>query len=123
MIQGEDIQVRLTMTDGTNPIPPSSLNAYSVVVYYKETNKKTVLATYKSTNTGLFDIVVFNDVAGKIDIFLNRNITAKFPVGRIYAEVFIQETASSEFISSLANNGVNEIFIAEVYSSANGSVL
>ena len=111
------------MTDGTNPIPPSSLNAYSVVVYYKETNKKTVLATYKSTNTGLFDIVVFNDVAGKIDIFLNRNITAKFPVGRIYAEVFIQETASSEFISSLANNGVNEIFIAEVYSSANGSVL
>ena len=123
MIQGEDIQVRLTLTDGTNPIVPSTLNAYSVVIYYLASGKKTVLATFLSTNTGLFDIVVFNDVQGKIDIFLNRNITAKFPLGNIYAEVFIQETASAEFISALANNGVNEILIDEVKTSANPSVL
>lgn len=123
MIQGEDIQVRLTLTDGTNPIPPSTLNAYSVVIYYLASAKKTPLATFLSSNVGLFDIVVFDDALGKIDIFLNRNITARFPFGNIYAEVFIQESASSEFILALANNGVNEILIDEVKTSANPLVL
>lgn len=123
MIQGEDIQIRLTITDGTSPIQPSTLNAYSVVVYYLASGTKTILATYKNTNVGLFDIVVYDDALGKIDIILNRNITARFPEGEIYAEVFIQESASSEFINALANSGVNQILLLSISRAANPTVI
>ncbi|CAB4152582.1 hypothetical protein UFOVP606_17 [uncultured Caudovirales phage] len=123
MIQGEDIQIRLTITDGTTPIQPSTLNAYSVVVYYLASGRKTVLATFLNTNVGLFDIVVYDDALGKIDIILNRNITARFPEGEIYAEVFIQETASSEFINALANSGVSQILLFSISRAANPTVI
>ena len=123
-IQGEDIQVRLTITDGTNPIAPSTLDAYSVSVYYIDAiGDKQNLATYKSSNTGLYDIVVFSDVDGQIDIIVNRELTKTITSGKLYAEVFIKETATSEFIASKSVNGVNAIFLCNFYTSANSSAL
>jgi hypothetical protein len=123
-IQGEDIQVRLTLTDGTSPIAPSTLDAYSVSVYYlNEFNDKINLATYKSSNTGLYDIVVFSDVNGEIDIIINRELTKTITSGKLYAEVFTRTTATSEFISSKSINGVNAVFICDFYTSSNSSAL
>lgn len=123
-IQGEDIQVRLTLTDGTSAIAPSTLDAYSVNVYYLDSfGVKQNLATYKSTNTGLYDIVVFSDALGKIDIIINRELTKTITGSKLYAEVFIKETASSEFILSKSVNGTSSIFICDFYTSANSSAI
>jgi hypothetical protein len=123
-LQGEDIQVRLTLTDGTNLIQPSTLDAYSVNVYYLDHfGAKQNLATYKSTNTGLYDIVVFSDSLGKIDIIINRELTKTITGSKLYAEVFIKETASSEFILSKSVNGTSEIFICNFVLSSNSSAV
>lgn len=123
-IQGEDIKVRLTLTDGTSPILPSTLNAYSVSVYYIDAfGDKQNLATYKSSNTGLYDIVVFSDADGEIDIIINRELTKTITSGKLYAEVFTKATATSEYIASFSVNGVNAIFICDFYTSANSSAL
>lgn len=123
-LQGEDIQVRLTLTDGTNAIPPSTLDAYSVNVYYLDAfGVKQNLATYKSTNTGLYDIVVFSDALGKIDIIINRELTKTITGSKLYAEVFIKETASSEFILSKSVNGTSAIFLCDFVLSSNSSAI
>lgn len=123
-LQGEDIQVRLTLTDGTSAIPPSTLDAYSVNVYYLDAfGVKQNLATYKSTNTGLYDIVVFSDALGKIDIIINRELTKTITGSKLYAEVFIKETASSEFILSKSVNGTSAIFLCDFVLSSNSSAI
>lgn len=124
MIQGEDIQVRFTLTSGGVAIQPSTLDAYSVNVYYLDAfGVKVNLATYKSTNTGLYDIVVFNNTLGKIDIIINRELTRTITGNKIYAEVFIRATASSEFILSKSVNGQSSIFICDFFTSANSSAV
>lgn len=123
MIQGEDIKVRFTLTNGTVPIVPSTLNAYSISIYYvDEFGVKNLLATYKG-GTGLYDIVVFNNTLGQLDIIINRELTRGLGKCKVYGEVFIQETATSEFISSLSHNGVNEIFLFDFETSANPNPL
>jgi hypothetical protein len=123
MIQGTDAKVRFTLTDGTSPIQPSALYNYAIDVYHLASGKKTQLATFLKSNTGLFSIVVFNDSLGKIDIILNRNLTAKFPIGDIYGEVSIMETATSDFILSKSKNGATAIFIDTVEASANSILI
>jgi hypothetical protein len=122
MIQGEDIKIRLTMTDGTNPIVPSTLFAYAVVVYFLATGKKTQIAKYESGTTGAYGIDVFNDVLGKIDIILNRELTPKIPVGIVYGEVWIKETASAEYLLSKSKKGVSSVLLFEMDASANANV-
>lgn len=124
-IQGEDIQVRFNLTtDGTTPILPSTLNAYAINVYYlNEFGDKSLLATYKSTNTGLYDIVVFNNTLGQVDIIINRELTKTISKGKVYGEVFAQSTASSEFILSLSRSGASSIYLFDIDTSANYSAL
>lgn len=124
MIQGEDIQVRFTLTNGTTPILPSTLNAYAINVYYiDEFGVKQNLATYKNGSTGLYDIVVFNNTLGQVDIIINRELTKQITKGKVYGEVFIQSTASAEFILSLSRNGVSSIYLFDFETSANSSAL
>jgi hypothetical protein len=123
-IQGEDIQVRFTLTNGTAPIAPSTLNAYSINIYYIDSfGVKTNIATYKSVNTGLYDIIVFDDTNGKVDIIINREQTKVMTSGKIYGEVFIKVTSTSEFILSKTVNGVSSIFICDFYTSSNSSAV
>ena len=118
MIQSEDIKIRLTLTDGTSAILPSSLDSYSVVVYYIASGKKTVIATFSSEESGLYGITVYDNAAGKIDVVLNRDVTAKIPPSKVYAEVFIKETASAEYISNLAKNGASDIHLFDIEAAA-----
>lgn len=123
-IQGEDIQVRFTLTDGVSAIPPSTLNAYSINVYYTDPlGVKQNISTYKSSNTGLYDIIVFNDATGKVDIIINRELTKTISKAKVYAEVYIQETASAEFILSKSVNGVGAIYLFDMETSSNSSAI
>lgn len=123
-VQGEDIKVRFTLTDGTTAIAPSTLDAYSINVYYVDAaGIKTNIATYKSTTTGLYDIVVFNDAAGKIDIIINREQTKLIGKGKVYGEVFIKETATSEYILSKSVNGATAIYLFDMETSSNSSAI
>ena len=123
-IQGEDIQVRFTITNGTTAIAPSTLDSYAINVYYIDSfGNKVNLATYKSSNTGLYDIVVFSDVLGKVDIIINRELTKTITSGKLYGEVFTKATSTSEFIASKTVNGTTEIFICDFLTSSNSSAL
>lgn len=123
-IQGEDIQVRFTLTDGTNPIPPSTLNAYSINVYYVDAlGVKIPISTYKSTNTTLYNIVVFSDAAGQVDIIINRELTKTIGSGKVYAEVYTKATASAQYILSKSVNGTGSIYLFDMETSSNSSAV
>lgn len=124
MIQGTDIKVRFTITDGTNAIPPSTLDAYAINIYYfNEFGDKVNVATYKSTNTTFYDIVVYNDATGKVDIVINRELTKTIKKGIVYGEVFIKETSTSEFIAAKSVNGVSSINLFTMETSSNVEAL
>lgn len=120
MVQNNDIKVRATLTDGTNPYVISALNNYELYVYSVSGNNKKLLASYKKSNTGIYSILVFNDALGKIDIVINRQLTRYLPNGTsLYLESRVRVTAGSEFISSIQNIGSNGILITTLNSSAN----
>lgn len=123
MIQNSDIKVRLTLTDGTNPYTISALNAYEVYAYHVYNGVKTLFATYKNTNTGIYGIVVNDSANGKIDIVLNREKTRTLAEGKIYLEVRVQLSVGSEFIASKQNVGATGIEIDTNYISANPNSL
>ena len=124
MVQNNDIKVRATLTDGTNPYTISALNNYELYVYSVFINDKKLIATYKMGNTGVYGITIFDDVNGKVDFVINREMTRKLPDGtKLYLETRVQITAGSEFISSLQNLGANGVLIDTIISSANSSSL
>lgn len=125
MIQNNDIKVRLTLQDSTpTPYVISNLNDYEVYIYNKPTGEnKKLLATYRKNDTGAFAIITYDDINGKIDIVINRQLTRGIIDGKLYAEVRVQLNAGSEFISSLQNIGANGILIDTLYTSANPNSL
>lgn len=124
MVQNNDIQVRLTIKDEDGvAFNISALNAYEVYAYYLEGNVKKLFATYKNSNTGLYDITVIDAANGIIEIILNREKTRTLTTGKIYLETRIRITASSAFISSLQNLGATGIEIDINETSANPNSL
>lgn len=124
MIQNNDIQVRLTIKDEDGvAFNISALNAYEVYAYYLEGNVKKLFATYKNSNTGLYDITVIDAANGIIEIILNREKTRTLTTGKIYLETRIRITASSAFISSLQNLGATGIEVDINETSANPNSL
>lgn len=119
IVQGQDVKVRMTMTDGTNPIKPSDLDAYAVSVYYLASGVKKQLAKFESTVSGAYGIDVFDDDDGKIDFIVNREITPKIPAGEVYGELWIKETATSEYILSKSKSGVSGVLLFEMTAAAN----
>ena len=119
MVQNNDIKVRLTLTDGTNAYTISALSDYEVYLYSLLGKDKTLLGTYKKSNTGVYGIDVYDDAAGQIDIVVNREMTRNAPTGKLYAEVRIRISAGSEFISSLQNLGSTGVEIDTILASAN----
>jgi hypothetical protein len=124
VIQNTDTTVRFTLKDSAGvAIAISSLSAYEIYVYRIFNNQKIIVASYKDSNTGIYDIVVNDGPNGKIDIILNREITSKTEPSKLYAEVRIRKTATSAFISSLQNLGEEGMLIGELKSTINSNSL
>lgn len=124
MIQNNDIQVRITLTDDIAvPFVISALNALEFYAYRMDGVKKIEIATYKKSNTGIYGITTVDDANGIVDIVLNREKTRELPTGQVYLETRIQLTATSEFISSLQNLGANGTAVDINNTSANPNSL
>lgn len=124
MIQNNDIQVRITLTDDIAvPFVISALNALEFYAYRMDGVKKIEIATYKKSNTGIYGITTVDDANGIVDIVLNREKTRELPMGQVYLETRIQLTATSEFISSLQNLGANGTAVDINNTSANPNSL
>lgn len=124
MVQNNDIQVRITIKDEAGvAYNISALNACEVYAYRLSGNEKVLIATYKISNTGLYDITVIDAANGIIEIILNREKTRTIPDGKVYLETRIRITATSAFISSLQNLGATGIEIDTNATSANPNSL
>lgn len=121
MIQNNDITLRITVTDdGGTPFTISALNALEFYVYRNENNKKILIATFKSTNTGIYGITTITDNAGLVEIVLGREKTREIPANaKIYVETRLQLSASAEYKDSLENLGGAGVEIDLSQSSAN----
>jgi hypothetical protein len=124
MVQNNDIQVRITLKDEDGvAFTISALNALEFYAYRLDNNQKVLIATYKKSNTGVYGITTITDGSGIVEIILNREKTRNLPNGIVYLETRIQLSASSEFISSLQNLGVNGTQIDTTTTSANPNSL
>lgn len=124
MIQNNDIQIRITLTDDTGmAFVISALNALELYAYRLDGVKKIEIATFKKSNTGIYGITTVNDANGIVDIILNREKTRELPSTIVYIEPRIQLTATSDFINSLQNLGASGIKIDLNETSANPNSL
>lgn len=71
------------------------------------------------SNTGIYGITTITDASGIVEIVINREKTRDIPNQKLYLETRIRLTASSAFINSLQNLGVNETEIDLNKTSAN----
>ncbi len=124
IVQNTDTVIRITLKDSTGTaIDISTLSAYEVYLYQIVNNVKVKVAYFKSSNTGIYDVIVNDAPNGKIDVILNREVSINTPPGTVYAETRIRQTATSTFISSVENLGVNGIEVGEIVSTANATSL
>lgn len=124
MIQNDDIQARVTITDSAGtPITISALNALEIYLYELVKGEKALRATYKKGNTGLYGITTVTDASGIVDIFINRQLTRTLITGKLYLETKVQLTASSSFISNLQNIGSVGQEIDTIEKTANPNTL
>jgi len=124
MIQNDDIQARVTITDNSgNPIVISSLNALEIYIYELIKGEKSLKATYKKGNAGLYKITTYDDANGVVDIIINRQMTRTLTTGKLYLETKAQFNATSDFISSLQNIGSTGVEIDLVEKTANANSL
>ncbi len=123
IVQNSDLKVRFTLTDGTNPYVISALNDYEIYTYVLSGKEKTLIATYKKSNTGKYGIAVYDPVTGKVDIVVHRQDTKNAPSGKLYAEVRIRVTTDSAYVSSVQNLGETGIELGTVELTANKTSL
>lgn len=124
MIQNDDIQARITITDSAGtPLTISALNALEIYLYELVKGLKVLKATYKKGNTGLYTITTVTDASGIVDIFINRQLTRTLSTGKLYLETKVRLTASASFISSLQNIGSTGVEIDTVEMTANNNTL
>lgn len=120
MVQNSDIKVRFTLTDGTNAYNISALNDYEVYIYTLTALKeKTLIATYKKSNAGKYGITVDDAPNGKIIVTVHRQDTINAAPGKLYAEIRLRLTATSEFVSSVQNVGATGIEVTTLDKTAN----
>lgn len=123
MVQNDDIKVRLTLTDGINPYTISALNALEVYVYVIDGANKKLVSTHKLNAGGLYNIAIDDDPSGKVTFVIQRQDTVEIKIGKLYAEVRLRLSASSEYISSVRNIGSTGIYITTIDQTANPNSL
>jgi hypothetical protein len=100
-------------------MPISSLHDYQVYLYAVVGFKKKLLFTYGKNLTGKNAISVSGTPNNEISVVINRELTRLEGAVRYFLELKVQVDATSDFINSKANSGVNEIDLFPVKSSAN----
>lgn len=123
MVQNNDIQIRFTLVDITNTAYIiDDLANVEIYVYQLENNNKLLKATFKKSNTGIYNIAVADSANGVVSFIINRELSRQFSVGKVYAEVRIGITGGS-WIALRQNAGTTSNELFEVYSTANPNSL
>lgn len=99
----------------------STINDYRISVYKKVNNTKTNLFTYQKTPVGTDKPIILVD-STTIGFVVDRVQTVSL-LGKIYAELEVQLTADSAYISSFKNSGNDGYEIANIVQSANTTIL
>lgn len=124
MVQNNDIQFRITLTDVANDvyIIDNLANVEFYVYQLDKFNNKLLKATFKKSNTGIYTINVADSANGVVSFIINRELSRQFEVGKVYLEVRLG-VADGGYISSRQNAGTTAIELFEVYATANPNTL
>lgn len=125
VLQGTDVTRRdFTIKDSTGvTVNIADINDYHIYVYSLTNGLKKNLLTFKKTPVASTDkqIIVVNTTT--IGFIVDRNYTKTAKPGKLYAEIEIQMTATSDYVSSLQNSGADAYEICEIIQSANPTEL
>jgi len=121
--QGVDITQRTFVVNDSNgdPIAVASMNDYAINVYQVVNGRKVHRQSYTKNGTGENDTQVVDSTT--IGFIVTRNHTRAMLPGLLYAEIRVQLTAASDYISSLQNNGAVGYEVAEIVESSSGAVI
>lgn len=125
VMKGNDVPMcTFTITDSNaspSVIPISSIDDIKINVYRKnESGAKTNLSVFRLTPKGTNGTInVIDDAGGKVGFVINREMTIKYPIGKIYAEIEVQLPEGSEYLNSLAKLGDDGFEICEIIESSN----
>jgi len=124
VLQGTDVSMRTFQIkdDAGVNIAIADINDYNIYVYTVSNGVKTHLFNFKKTPVGDDNEIVVVDT-NTIGFIVNRNLTKTLEPCRLYAEIEVQLTASSDYISSLINSGKDSFIICDIVQSSNPLVL
>lgn len=95
---------------------------YNIYVYSIEDNEKVHQLTFRKTPVGDDKSIVIVDTT-TIGFIVDRNYTKTAPLGNLYAEIEVQLTASSNYVSSKQNTGNDDYVVCEIIESSNPEAL
>jgi hypothetical protein len=120
ILKGTDVTIRtfeVKDSAGAN-ILIANLEDYNIYVYQLNNNVKTHLFTFRKTPVGDDKQIVVVDTE-TIGFVVDRTQTVLCDTGRLYAEIEVQLTANSNYISSLQNVGNDAYVVCNIVESAN----
>lgn len=124
VLQGTDVSMRTFQIkdDAGVNIAIADINDYNIYVYTLDNGVKTHLFNFKKTPIGDDNDIVVVD-ANTIGFIVNRDLTKGLEPCRLYAEIEVQLTASSDYISSLINSGKDSFVVCDIIQSSNPKAL
>ena len=120
ILKGTDVTMRtfnVKDSAGTT-IDIADINDYNIYVYQLANNVKTHLFTFRKTPVGTDKQIEVVDTT-TIGFVVDRTQTVECNTGKLYAEIEVQLTATSEYISSLQNSAGDGYVICNIVESAN----
>lgn len=120
ILKGTDVTMRTFQIKDSNGdlIDIADLNDYNIYVYQVANNVKNHLFTFRKTPVGTDKEIIVVDTT-TIGFVVDRTQTVECEKGKLYAEIEVQITADSSYISSLQNNANDEYVICNIKESAN----
>lgn len=125
ILQGTDVTMRtFTIKDsGGTIIPIANILDYHIYVYSLANGLKTNKITYKKTPVAATDKQIVVVDTNTIGFVVDRNYTKTAKPGLLYAEIEVQLTTSSSYVSSKMNTGADAYVVCNIIQSANPSEL
>lgn len=117
-LPGTDIPTRLKFKSKGGLIKFPDLLDFQLYVYTMSGHRKNVIETYKKADTGKTKIAIVPGVDGEISFVINRERTGNMYNVLLYAELYVQEAATSDFIDSLMYEAVSGIELCKIGVSA-----
>lgn len=124
ILKGTDVTMRTFQVKDSSGtlIPIADILDYNIYVYAIEDEGKVHQLTFRKTPVGDDKSIIVVD-ANTIGFVVDREYTANAPIGYLYAEIEVQITATSSYISSKQNVGNDEYIICEIIESSNPKAL